>query len=223
MSLLIIFLSIQLIRSPCPVSDTKCLRCGGDRCLNCADSYVNDSGSCVQVRTKIPNCITYDSFDSCLVCDYTFTVSGGVCVAIPPEEKCAQKDVNGDCKYCLDRRLMKDGVCNKDNNSCSTPNCKLCSNYFGLEQCELCKDNFMVYPYDDKGITKTRCVHENGRTVGCQVSGFEDERECLLCRVNYYFSEGKCIFSPDYTIDLVQFSGSLLRGVALMIFSALLN
>ena len=176
------------------------MRCGGDRCLNCADGYANDTGTCVPVKTKIPNCITYDSFDTCLECDFTFQLLNGKCSKIPEAEKCARKDINGDCKYCLNRVLMNEGVCTKNNKTCSISHCKLCSNYFEQEQCEICKDNFVVLPYDDNGVTKTRCVHENGRTSGCQIASFDDERECLFCRVNYYFSEGKCVFSQDYNI-----------------------
>lgn len=50
MNLLILFCLIHFYILPCPVSDTLCLRCGGDRCLDCADSYPNDSGTCIKIR-----------------------------------------------------------------------------------------------------------------------------------------------------------------------------
>ena len=133
-----------------------------------------------------------------------------------------QLDSNGDCKLCRDANLMKNGVCSSE--GCGISHCSVCSNYFNEPQCELCKENFVVYPYaNEDGNNKTRCIHENGRTVGCQVSSFEDERECLLCRVNFYFSEGKCIRSEDYEI-VIEYEGySSIYKYSLMVMLFLIS
>ena len=61
----ILLLIISVVKSPCPEADTKCLRCGGDRCINCINSFSNSSGICVAVRSQISNCISYKNENEC--------------------------------------------------------------------------------------------------------------------------------------------------------------
>ncbi len=49
-SLFQLFMIIQIHQAPCPDADSLCVRCGGDRCLKCIDSFPNPAGFCVKVR-----------------------------------------------------------------------------------------------------------------------------------------------------------------------------
>ena len=95
---------------------------------------------------------------------------------------------------------MKDGVCN--DGTCSTTHCAICSVYNDVETCQLCKDNFVIYPYDEEGVTMTSCVHENGRTIGCFLARYQDQRECLKCRLGYYYADGRCLRTSDYDFNV---------------------
>ena len=87
MKLKVLLLIIYSIVCPCPDTDTRCLRCGGDRCLNCIDSFANSSGICVSVLNKIDNCLSYRSDGDCLECSYRYRVnSNGQCVPIEIED-----------------------------------------------------------------------------------------------------------------------------------------
>ena len=71
-------------------------------------------------------------------------------------ENCAELDLNGDCKICQDGKLMEEGKCLSK--SCDISDCILCSNYYGSPQCELCKPNFVVYPYNSNDKVYTKCI-----------------------------------------------------------------
>lgn len=82
----ILLLLISMIKCPCPEADTRCLRCGGYRCVNCVDSFSNSSGICVTVRTKIENCISYKNENECKECEFGFKVNDDAkCIAIEIE------------------------------------------------------------------------------------------------------------------------------------------
>lgn len=72
---LILLLILKISICPCPDADTRCLRCGGDRCLNCIGSFSNSSGICVAIKSKIENCLEYTNENQCLRCQYGFKVN----------------------------------------------------------------------------------------------------------------------------------------------------
>ena len=87
LELLMIF--IVIIKCPCPEADTRCLRCGGDRCINCIDSFSNSSVICVTIRNKIENCISYKNENECKECIYGYRVT--------EDSKCAIIDTIDNC------------------------------------------------------------------------------------------------------------------------------
>lgn len=92
---------MSVLKSSCPDTDFYCLRCGGDRCLNCVAAFPNTSGVCIAVNTSISNCIEYSDSYTCKICQYGYYVSNGQCAAITLEN-CIQLDENGNCRMCRD-------------------------------------------------------------------------------------------------------------------------
>ena len=77
-------------------------------------------------------------------------------------------DANGDCKVCDDGDMMENGSCAAVS-SCGIDHCVECTGYNGKAECIKCKNNFVVMTYEsseDEEI-KTKCIHENGRIIGC--------------------------------------------------------
>ncbi len=53
---------------------------------------------------------------------------------------------------------------------CGIHYCRECTGYNGKAVCVKCKANFVVLPYEsseEQDVTHTKCVHENGRIIGC--------------------------------------------------------
>ncbi len=105
-------------------------------------------------------------------CTYGYKLNeDGLCINIELEY-CLKLDENKECMFCNGKKLVRNGICTSS--ECSIDDCLLCTNYNYIERCLICKNNFVVYPYDDEGITKMRCVHENGKTLHCQLTRYQD-------------------------------------------------
>ena len=219
------YILLTLLTTPlltaCPEADPRCLQCGGDRCLTCIDSFSNTSGICIEVKNKIPGCLTYKNENECHSCKNGFhTNSEGTCSPITIEN-CVKLDINGDCYLCANKKKPENGKCSSS--SCSTEHCRFCTFYNDNEICQVCKDNFVVYPFKLKDEEmKVECRHENGRVINCELARYNDFNECVKCRVNYYYANGKCLKSPDYYFDVGSSYSFLMNyffeGVILFVF-----
>ena len=205
---ILIILLIKTIFS-CPNSDERCIRCGGDTCIECIDSFINNSGLCIAPAIKKENCLSYLNLDNCKKCKFGFKLENGNCYKIEIEN-CVKKNENGSCLICGKGYKNEKGDCIKKN--CEIYNCGLCRNFGENEICELCHKNFVLYNFqNEEGIIENKCLHENGRTMNCEISRFNDFRQCLKCNINYYYHSGKCVRSNEYFFEDVFFVESVLN------------
>lgn len=215
-TLITLFLLFSPLCAACPEADPRCIQCGGDRCLQCIDSFSNTSGICIQIKNKIENCYTYKNENECMSCKSGYSANkDGICVLINIEN-CVKLDLNGDCFLCAEGNRAENGVCSSG--GCDTEHCRFCSYYNEQEVCRVCKDNFVVYPREVEGVRSVECWHENGRSINCELARFNDFNECVRCRVNYYYANGKCVRSPDYSFEIERSFGRILGGFGLFLF-----
>lgn len=182
----------------CPNGDERCIRCGGDTCLECLDSYPNNSGLCISPQKKIENCLVYLDEENCEECKFGYKITNGACVTIQLAN-CVKEDFNGNCLICNKGFKSENGACFEEN--CEITNCGLCRDFGKKEICVLCHENFVLLNYEEEGEILNKCVHENGRTMFCEIARFNDRRQCVKCNVNYYYSEGTCIRSNEYYFE----------------------
>ncbi len=99
------------------------------------------------------------------------------------------------CVACMDEILVENDKCEGDK-ECQIDDCDLCSlDGDGLEICDLCEDDKVMKDVDGKNVCIEMEERENCRIVN-------EEGNCLICNLNYYFSEGKCLESPEYDLEL---------------------
>ena len=193
---LVLLLIIQFSVSVCPEGDTFCRKCSGNICHICQNSYW-DGQACKLVAKQssdsnsISQCLTFENNQKhCKTCNYWYYVDKLKECQRNSIEGCVIEDPKlNKCIVCNSAILPnKEGKC-EDGPKCSLDKCLLCKYKDGKEVCERCANNFTIMPLTDGG---TVCVAQNGKTMNCLITHFEDPTKCLTCDINYYNHLHEC-------------------------------
>jgi hypothetical protein len=167
-------------------NDEYCLACLNNKCVSCLFSYLNSVGVCIPPKEPVENCLTYWKDDTCLKCMNHYYLSSDRKQCLPITiPNCLESDDNIDCFLCDGMNDFETGKC-KNNEICSDPNCKSCSNLFYFDQCNICKDGYIrsffgKYDFEDVYI----CKEKTAETESCQLV---ENSECKQCEFGYYYS-----------------------------------
>lgn len=190
--LLALFLITTIIS--CPDKDEKCGSCNHSTCDYCYDSYIGQDGKCVDSTITIENCLTYLKDATCKQCVFDFHLVQNKCEKIEIDD-CLRVNTKNECIVCKDKSTIVDGKCVKSN-LCNLKNCRHCGFENGVEVCIFCDKGFSIFPID----ANTQCKANN--IEGCLSLNFFDESKCSLCKAHFYFSNGKCVKSTAYDINM---------------------
>ena len=82
-------------------------------CIQCYSGYILTNFQCI-IQTKIPNCISYDSFGNCVQCARMFYIQGNNCLQV--NFLCQNYNpFSGHCTSCFPGYQLEDKQCAKNN------------------------------------------------------------------------------------------------------------
>ena len=203
------------ITGQCPTSDLRCLSCQKNKCVACVESFINSSGQCEAPKKKVPHCLTYLKDGFCLYCSQGFyTNSYGKCMNITMKNCLELKD-GENCNICSKSLLVKEGKCIDTKHRCSIENCEQCTfdEVTQLEKCILCVDYYALL------ITQGRtvCKSEGESIKNCLYLNSNNEEQCVVCDINYYWIKASCAKSTVYQVELEGVS-KFINFFALILF-----
>ncbi len=192
-----LLLLMALAVSACPNTDEHCIFCMQNQCQRCIASYLSN-GKCVVPTKTVENCATYASDGICKTCRYRYSVDkNGQCQPIKIPD-CFQSKNDNECEFCKFNVLARNGVC-AETNRCTIKNCDICKLDNGVEVCAMCDPGYVLLV---EGPAKYSCILEISSTANCLVVYTQDPSKCAICDVNYYWSNGRCLKTNTYVLDM---------------------
>lgn len=192
------------VTGQCPTSDKRCLSCKSKKCVACIESYINSKGQCETPLKEVPHCLTYKKDNFCLYCSQGFyTNSYGKCIEISMENCLELKD-GENCNICRDNILVHKGVCKDKKKKCSIENCVQCAfdEETQLEKCILCGDYYALLINQGRTI----CKSEGESIKNCLYLNSNEESQCVVCDINYFWKKASCVKSDVYQVELDFFN-----------------
>lgn len=171
-----------LINNQCRLPNFNCssfnLTDGG--CLTCFLGFTLTNKQCVIV-TKLPNCLSYNSFGNCLQCARMFYITNNTCNTVNP--LCQNyNSFNGDCTSCFPGYALKGKTCIKQSSSLwstitnITAVCKIKKG----TQCIECPYRYY--------LRQNTCILVSSSCATYNING-----NCLTCSVGYFLKNNNCI------------------------------
>lgn len=210
---LLLLLSTSCL-AQCPEKDEYCISCAGSRCSVCIGTFVNEKGVCEMPTYKILRCVSYWPNGKCKGCKYGFFVnSEGICEPIP-DSSCLVYDEYKRCVMC-EGGVGNTGFSCSSGASCEDPNCNFCQwdDRLKRRECVRCKNQYTLWEATNGTMT---CVQQLNSTANCLLLNSNDVSKCAVCSINYYFSNGQCILSKSYKVNMetVEIIKAMFIGLA---------
>ena len=176
--------------------DQYCVRKEKDVCEFCISSIVDEKGRCNGISSLIPKCVMYDRSETCVICEPGYKPNKGQCVKIDPSDNCLVYFDTEECLLCKKGLREENHKCVPEK-KCTFSHCNHCSTSIDQEMCLVCRAGLTVKKYDSLTYV---CVPEKESFKNCIM--VNDKDECLACKINYFFHEGKCLQTKLYYFDL---------------------
>ena len=239
-----LFVLTTVLMAQCPDNDKYCAQCitvtstttvvgangnntanaTSSSCRICHGAFLASSGVCNPPANRYSNCVRYDNSSNCLGCDYNYYLSATNQCSKNPDSKCATYNTTSGCTACNGGKLVKNGSCDNNNDSCGVENCDICN---AANQCERCvyghvlriDQNFTCASYGNNNVANannpnitnyipyTNCLNSVGGI-------------CTECRFGYYSTNGGC--SQTDVIQGGLSSASLIGAGLIALLSALI-